>query len=175
MKPSTVQPTQLRTPDDRSSKLAAFISSRLPSGLECGAITLVARSAASPAAEALVQLGQELAVRGVCVRVIFTTLVPEGATVDWSSATDDLPFAREVRWASHPRMAEAHEQLVVADEAFWIGDCMRRDPSKRDAFERYTDGDASATRTAAASFERLWTRAEPVAVRKPRSGSTSLS
>jgi hypothetical protein len=168
MKLTTGQPTAPQTADDRCAKLAAFITSHLPERIDCTGITLLARSAASPAAEAIVQLGPELAARRVHVRVVFTTLGPEGGSVDWSAATSGLPFTRDVRWASHPRFAEAHEQLVVAGEACWIGDCMRRDPGKRDVFERFAGTDVSALQFAAASFERIWSRAEPVAVQDAR-------
>jgi hypothetical protein len=35
--------------------------------------------------------------------------------------------------ARHPRLVEAHEQLVLGPETCWIGDCMQRDPAKCDA------------------------------------------
>lgn len=150
--------------EDKSCKLSAFVSSHLPRGLDCGTISVVARSAASPVADALVQLGPELALRGMRVRAIFTTLTAESGVPDW--CTLNLPFAREVRLARHPRLIEAHEQLVIAGGTAWFGDCMRRDPAKRDAYEQYAGRDAAAVRIAASSFERLWRVCEPVAIRQ---------
>jgi hypothetical protein len=110
----------------------------------------------------LAQLGPELAQRGIRVRAIFTSIADDGRIGDWRGAQTALPFAREVRWASHPRITEAHEQLVVAGAACWIGDCMRRDPTKRDAFEQYRADDEAASRVAARSFEHLWRIAQPL-------------
>ena len=43
----------------------------------------------------------------------------------------------EIRWAKNPRMLDAHEQLVIGPNSTWMGDCMRRDPTKRDAFQSF--------------------------------------
>lgn len=68
----------------------------------------------------------------------------------------------DVRWARRPRLVEAHEQLVLGPTVCWIGDCMRRDPAKCDAFETYVEGCGEAAGCAAVSFERLWIVSEPV-------------
>jgi hypothetical protein len=70
----------------------------------------------------------------------------------------------EARWARHPRLIEAHEQLVLGPETCWIGDCMRRDPSRCDAYENYVEGCGEAAGCAIVSFERLWFASEPLAV-----------
>ena len=48
----------------------------------------------------------------------------------------------EFRVLGDPRFGAAHEQLVVGTHV-WTGDCLRRDPNKRDAFEVYHSDDAS--------------------------------
>jgi hypothetical protein len=159
-------PMSLDTPktEDKAAALARFISANLVSG---SVITVVARSADSPVAHALVQLGKLLAAREVMVRAIFTTV----ATNDlggWCTDDSALPFKRDVRWARNPRFIEAHEQLVLSTEACWLGDSMRRDPSKRDAFEQTKTNCAATATLAASSFERLSRVSEPMAMRTPR-------
>ena len=76
----------------------------------------------------------------------------------------------EFRVLGDPRFGAAHEQLVVGTHV-WTGDCLRRDPNKRDAFEVYHSGDATIRLYAAASFEKLWAAARPI---KPvRSGAVA--
>jgi len=66
---------------------------------------------------------------------------------------------------------EAHEQLVLGPETCWIGDCMRRDPAKCDAYESYVEGCGEAAGCAAVSFERLWLASQPlVSQAAPRLG-----
>ncbi|PPC87349.1 MAG: hypothetical protein CTY39_02870, partial [Hyphomicrobium sp.] len=54
------------------------------------------------------------------------------------------------------------EQLVIGDAHVWIGDCMRRDPAKRDAFEIYHLNVTTATNNTSASFAKLWSSAKPL-------------
>ena len=78
---------------------------------------------------------------------------------EWGRA---ITFSHEIRWAKHPRLIEAHEQLVLGPETCWIGDCMRRDPAKCDAYESYVEGCGEAAGCAAVSFERLWLACQPM-------------
>ena len=54
------------------------------------------------------------------------------------------------------RLLAAHEQLVLAPDYAWIGDSMRREPSRRDTFERFAPASAEVAMQATRSFERLW-------------------
>jgi hypothetical protein len=56
----------------------------------------------------------------------------------------------------------AHEQLVLAPDRAWIGDSMRREPSKRDAYESFAAGCAETATNAARSFEKIWRASAPV-------------
>ncbi len=67
-----------------------------------------------------------------------------------------------MRTASNPRLLDAHEQLVVGERSSWTGDCMRRDPRQRDAFERFENDNSEAADWAQRSFERLWQMAVPM-------------
>lgn len=128
-------------------------------------ISVVARSAESPVARAVVASGMELVARNIVVKAIFTHLEPEKTSMGWSVAGPEIAFARELRWARNPRLADAHEQLVLDDVTCWVGDCMRRDPSRRDAFEHFVNGDARTSATMALSFKRLWGVSEPLIIR----------
>ena len=80
-----------------------------------------------------------------------------------------------MRWARHPRLIEAHEQLVLGAQTCWIGDCMRRDPAKCDAFESYVEGCGEAAGCALVSFERLWGACEPLLVRGLRTPAAQVT
>ena len=49
-----------------------------------------------------------------------------------------------------------HEQLVLGPAASWVGDCMRRDPMKRDAYECYAADCSKTAGWARTSFDRFW-------------------
>ena len=153
----------------RTFILAALLSPQtgVVSGDTSGVVTLVARSAESPVAKALVSLGAELASRNMTVRAIFCQLEPEKTAAGWSIAGPDIAFARDLRWAGNPRLADAHEQLVLGSTISWTGDCMRRDPARRDSYENFGTADANTANTLRVSFERLWAASTPLLIRTP--------
>jgi hypothetical protein len=124
-------------------------------------ILLIARSIESPVVRAVGSLGSDIAGAGFCVRMIIAHADRQSPPRGWALSRD-ADVDCEVRWARRPRLIEAHEQLVLGPETCWIGDSMRREPAKCDAYESYVD-DCSATAGAAAvSFERLWAASEPL-------------
>ena len=149
----------------RTFILAALLAPRV--GEASGVVTLVARSAESPVAKALVSMGTELASRNMTVRAIFCQLEPEKTAAGWSIAGPDIAFARDLRWAGNPRLADAHEQMVLGSTTCWAGDCMRRDPARRDAYESYVTSDAHTANTLRVSFDRLWAASTPLVIRTP--------
>ena len=70
--------------------------------------------------------------------------------------------AIDVRMLTDQRFAAAHEQLSLGDGRVWIGDCMRRDPAKRDAFEMYHDNNLATAAHATASFAKMWDKSVPL-------------
>jgi hypothetical protein len=118
---------------------------------------LVARSNDSPAARALLAVADEALALGIQIR---TLLVQHSSAMRSAVAGQGAP-AGEWRVISDPRLLEAHEQLVLSDEKAWIGDCMRRDPSRRDAYESYCSGPDQRALWAARSFEHMWAAAGP--------------
>ncbi len=131
------------------------------------AILLIARSPASPVALAVAEAGMKIAAAGLRVKAAFTTIADVRALQPWINSASAIPFGREVRFARSPRIADAHEQLILGTTAVWFGDCMRRDPAQRDAFESYFPSCPEMASDAARTFARLWQRTEPIAVRAP--------
>jgi hypothetical protein len=132
-------------------------------------LMVVARSLESPVAKAIGGLDQMIAAAGGSVRLILAQLDDEA-----QCQTGAMSCTHEIRWAQNPRLIEAHEQLVVGPHACWIGDCMRRDPSKCDAFENFVEDCGEAAGCAAVSFERLWFVSTPLKGAKAPAASAPL-
>jgi hypothetical protein len=129
-----------------------------------GHVLIVARSVESPVVTAITSLDQEIAAAGLSVRMILAQVDHQTFLVGLTGSGRALACEYEARWARHPRLIEAHEQLVLGPETCWMGDCMRRDPSRCDAYENYVEGCGEAAGCAIVSFERLWFASEPLAV-----------
>lgn len=149
---------------EKVSKLTAFIGEDLDArsmhGMHAagGCYLLIARSPDSPVAEALRSHAARLAAMGIRVRAIFSE-------VDSSKPAHLMaPFSvpSECRLARDPRLLAAHEQLTLTPTCTWVGDCMRRDPGKRDALERFAANCAQTGSHATRSFESLWRATVPV-------------
>jgi hypothetical protein len=157
---------------DKVAALSDFIAkdiearaAGLRTGGEC--YLLIARSPDSPVAQALRVHTAALPVVGVRVRAIFSE-VEAGRS---ASILRTAPFAdpSECRVMRDSRLLAAHEQLVLSADCAWIGDSMRRDPSRRDMFERFAVQSVETVRNATMSFERLWRMALPAEAVTPMS------
>jgi hypothetical protein len=151
--------------EEKEARLRDFVQRRIAGRGALPTLGVVARSFDSPAIKAL---AAEAGSRNVVIDAI--VLKYADTDVD-SAAAFATPLAGRVRCrlASDPRLLDAHEQIILDDTAIWIGDCMRRDPEKRDAFECYSEDAAEAVAWARACFARLWRAAEPLSlpVRRP--------
>jgi hypothetical protein len=99
-----------------------------------------------------------MASMGIRVRAIFTE-------VDQTNPVhlrEPFSMPSECRLARDPRLLAAHEQLSLSATYTWVGDCMRREPGKRDALEHYAANCAKTAAHAARSFENLWRATLPV-------------
>lgn len=121
---------------------------------------VLALSAESPVAKALASLKDELTAAGIGVDML---VVRTDAAAGCGSVLAGGSLM-SLRSLDDSRLLDAHEQLVLGAETVWIGDCMRRDPAKRDAYECYADGSPETVTWALRSFERLWAQAEPAAI-----------
>jgi len=129
-------------------------------------LLLIARSPESPVLRALASLGAELSIcncsiRGLLLRTDAEERAPGSSLPDLTSLNITL------RCADNARLIDAHEQLVLSQDAVWIGDCMRRDPLKRDAFEFFTSEGGAMAGWAHTAFSRLWAHGMPVAMQAP--------
>ena len=150
--------------EEKEQSLREFLSRHVTgplsaSGHACD-LLIVARSLESPLIKAVTSIGEDIAAAGLSVRLILAQLDCEPSPQVWARG---VPFGHEIRWAKRPRLIEAHEQLVIGPETCWIGDCMRRDPAKCDAYESFIEGCGEAAGCAAVSFDRLWHASQAVA------------
>jgi hypothetical protein len=144
---------------EKEEKLGAFVGSHFARAVESAAagneILVIARSIESPVAKALAGHAAQIAACRRPVRMILARADRNSTPV--GSSLGDVPQVEcEIRWASNPRLLEAHEQLVLAADICWIGDAMRRDPAKCDAYETFVEGNSEVASAARISFERLW-------------------
>ena len=119
---------------------------------------LVALSIDSPVAKALADLSLELTNAGITVEAIFARVDAHPGC----DATCGFDTVTNCRRSTDPRLIDAHEQLVLGPSTVWIGDCMRRDPAKRDAYECYAENCGSQAAWARRSFDRMWSNSLPV-------------
>ena len=161
--------------EEKERKLQAFIAHHIACARSCSDaapisnLLLVARSLESPVVKAIATLADDIAGAGLGVRLILAQVEREPLPEEWGR---NRPFGYEIRWARHPRLVEAHEQLVIGPQTCWIGDCMRRDPLKCDAYESYVEGCGEAAGCAAVSFERLWHASVPLLAHKGMIGGS---
>ncbi|MEI9900781.1 MAG: hypothetical protein WDN31_12395 [Hyphomicrobium sp.] len=148
---------------EKISKLAGFIDEDLESRaagvhVSAGCYLLIARSPESPVAQALRGHADRLSSLGVRVRAIFSDVAASQPVHQMA------PFSMpsECRLVRDSRLLAAHEQLVLTPTRSWIGDCMRREPGKRDALERYAPDCAQTGAYATRSFESLWRATVPL-------------
>ncbi len=152
--------------EDREAKLKAFIAQALSSRREHPldtfgeTFTLIARAPDSPVAQALLAMTQDIAAAKIAIRVVLFETEPLTEDTVQTSLLDIS--AVEVRMLTDQRFASAHEQLSLGRGQVWTGDCMRRDPAKRDAFEMYHNADAMTAEHATASFAKLWDKSVPL-------------
>ncbi len=152
--------------EDREAKLKAFISQALASRREHRldtfgeTFTLVARAPDSPVSQALLAMTDEIAAAKIAIRVVLFETEPMSEETIQASLLDVSTV--DVRMLTDQRFAAAHEQLALGRGQVWTGDCMRRDPAKRDAFEMFHDADTATAERASASFVKMWEKSVPL-------------
>jgi hypothetical protein len=160
MRPKTPHLKASDTREERETKIRSFI---LASIGQPGAtsIAMLARAPDSPVAKAVLALSGELAGRGIGAEILLAGAASAVEDETWSLVFS-AGFAHEIRLTTNPRILDGHEQLVIGDRTVWYGDSMRRDPAKRDAFERFHHDDAEIARAARWTFSSLWRGAQPI-------------
>jgi hypothetical protein len=166
MRPKTPPFRPLETKEERENTIKAFIRDGLDGSTrgETGgehAIALLARSPASPVVAALLELSDELAHRGIGAAIVLAGGATAAEDETWSLSFS-AKFIHEIRLTSNPRVLDGHEQLIVGDRSVWYGDCMRRDPLKRDAFTTFLANDTRSVRACRFAFRELWRGAQSI-------------
>lgn len=149
--------------EEREAKLKDFIVKDMASRSAAGpafTYTLIARGPDSPVARAAASLAGDFAAANVTLRAVLLDLDTMTLEAGRPSVLD-MDNA-DIRLLTDVRFNAAHEQFVLNATDVWLGDCMRRDPTKRDAFEIFHESNAQAAQHAAKSFEKLWASAQPV-------------
>jgi hypothetical protein len=150
---------------EKKARLEAFVLQQLPAlAMSHGhgfpvAARVVARSFDSPVIQVLEAIEARTDVTGgLRLDVLIAAAVSPA-----NAEANDRPLYRQVARnggailvGSDPRLLEAHEYLILGETGLWIGDCMRRDPAVRDAFEAYGPFSGHALTLAQRSFDRLW-------------------
>ena len=164
----TASPTVVfNTRDGKEAKLKDLIARDIqtrkdtPNAAAPSRFTVIARAPDSVVAQALISSAAGIAAAGIEVSAILFESETTFEETPQALSLLEIPgvICRVLR---DQRFAAAHEQLVLNEGCVWIGDCMRRDPTKRDAFEMFHDGNKVAEQHATASFNRLWAHAKPV-------------
>jgi hypothetical protein len=158
--------------EDKETKLKAFISAVVtPNAVSDAApggdvALLIARSIDSPVVKALGGLIQDHTISGP-VKIILAIAPRSGAQDPAADALIAMVRSAGARVVRDQRLFDAHEQLVLGPAASWVGDCMRRDPIKRDAYECYAADCSKTAGWARRSFDRLWEACEPLGEESP--------
>ena len=140
--------------EEKEARLATFIAEQLAAAIATDlagrGLTVLARSLESPVLKALAVHNQAIRAAGLKVRAII--VLSEGS----SDEVSGLLAGFTARRGCDARLLDAHEQLAIGDRVAWIGDCMRREPTKRDAYEIYSAECAEMAALAHRSFDRVW-------------------
>lgn len=154
--------------EDKETKLKAFIRTVVEQATAApdasgtaGNVLLVARSVDSPVAKAVASLVREGAIAGP-VKAVLALLPRDGADASACETMAALVGSHGGRVVRDSRLFDAHEQLVLGPASSWFGDCMRRDPMKRDAYECYAADCSKTAGWARTSFDRLWDTCAPL-------------
>jgi hypothetical protein len=144
---------------EKEQKISAFLGTHFACASNghsmAREILVIVRSIESPVARALAAHAAQIAASARPVRMILARADRGALPAGWSLG-EAGQVECEMRWARNPRLLEAHEQLVLAADTCWIGDSMRRDPAKCDAYETFVESNADVAAAARVSFERLW-------------------
>lgn len=155
--------------EDKETKLKSFVRTLVEQSLvrcevagAANAVLLIARSIDSPVAKAVAALVREGAIT-TPVKLILA--LPPRQEIEGDNSLETfaaLVGSNGGRIIRDIRLFDAHEQLVFGPAASWVGDCMRRDPMKRDAYECYAADCSKTAGWAKTSFDRLWDACEPM-------------
>jgi hypothetical protein len=155
---------------DRHLEFMAEYVARVGRGGEECDLTLVLRSPASSAAQALIGMSGELAKARISAKAVVALLEPEEDLRQLFASLSELapqePAKALIRWARNPRLLDAHEQATYGTSMCWSGDPMRREADKRNALSLFAADAGEPTRHARLAFTALWGASSVVGERR---------
>jgi hypothetical protein len=123
-------------------------------------ITLIVRAPSSAVVKAIAGHARFLAGRRVTARLLLARFTPAPLMKELLATLDELggdePAHDRIRWLKHPRLLDAHEQLVMGTEFCWTGDSLRRSEDRRNTLDIFSIGEPYPARLGAQSFAALW-------------------
>lgn len=143
------------TQEQKEARLKDFIGHHVASTRDNNpgfpiAYRLLVLSIESPAARAVSALAADISAAGIKVEAVLACPSRSG-TIE----------SADCRFVNDLRLLDAHEQLVLDHRTVWTGDCMRRDPLRRDAYEQFSNDCQETAAHAARSFAHIWRAAGP--------------
>jgi hypothetical protein len=163
------------TGEEKCDDLGQFIQDVLDlEGSRSIDIKVIARSAASPVARAIVTHGARLARQNATIQAVFAELGAERTRDGWTLAGPTLPFVSAVRHMAQRCYHDVHEQLIIGNQNVWYGDSLRRDPDKRDALSLFTRDCVMTARMAKRTFDQVWTLSHQLVAMEGHSNSGLL-
>jgi hypothetical protein len=155
---------------DRHLEFITEFVARAERGGEEPSLTLILRSAASSAAQALIGMGELLLRAGISARAVLATLEPDEDLRQFYASLSELsprePAKALIRWARNPRLLDAHEQATYGASMCWSGDAMRRDADKRNALSLFEAEAPESVRLGRLAFAALWGASSVVSERR---------
>ena len=147
--------------EEKEVKLTQFVLSEIAAGRVSvdGHWSVIALSMNSPVIAALRRVVNDLGASSLRISVVLTGRGKHTITDGFENVE-----ALSIRTGQSSHLLDAHEQLVLGDVSSWTGDCMRRDPMERDAFETFAANNVELAAWASKSFARLWSGAAPIKV-----------
>lgn len=148
--------------DRHLQMMSRFVEGAQNEGLPADrrSLTLILRSAASDAAQALIGMKDEFVRGGLSAKAILARLEPEDELRQLVACLSELsptePAKEIIRWARNPRLLDAHEQVTYGPSMCWSGDAMRRDAGKRNTLTLFNEAAPDAARLGRLAFEALW-------------------
>jgi hypothetical protein len=128
-------------------------------------VTLIARSPASPVAQALAINLSRFEPQSVEVGIIFAQIAPaEALNLMLQALRSACGRAPEtiIRWAKNRALLDAHERLTLGHTLCWTGDSMRRPEDSRSVIDRVDEDDPAVLAESRASFAALWKASKPL-------------
>jgi hypothetical protein len=163
-RPPHVSPLQAASRFDTFFDLYG-LSLKQQADLEQRTITMIARSPASPCAQALaINLGR-FEPLSVEVNIIFAQIAP-AETLNFVLQALGTACRRApdtiIRWAKNRALLDAHERLTLGRTLCWTGDSMRRTEDARSAIDCAEDCTPAILAEANASFAAVWAASKPL-------------